>query len=174
MAVYCIDSGAVGLVRIGFTGDLKLRLVQHNGASPVPLTVAGIDPLGDRLTEAEVHWRLRAYRAHSDWFRKEPEVMRVVSEIARTSKVPGGWYLPPSYKTMGPRCFISMQQMFSRYGLAWGDMKDIRPGTAYTARDVFKHVTIPMLPPLIAFLRARGTACEPGDFFVQPLRLAVA
>lgn len=64
---------SLGVVKIGSTDNLPVRLTMLSCGSPVPLEVYGTIPCPDResmrKTEVEIHRNLKAQRSHGEWFR---------------------------------------------------------------------------------------------------------
>jgi hypothetical protein len=63
--VYFIE--AAGLVKIGYTQDLRMRMAGLQTGSPARLTLLATIP-GDKSKEAELHIRFASDRKHGEWF----------------------------------------------------------------------------------------------------------
>lgn len=83
--IYFIESGTLGNVKIGFTiHPPSARLASLQTASDRPLRLLASAP-GDRQVEARWHERwshLRVPGAGREWFRRTPELMAFMAEVA--------------------------------------------------------------------------------------------
>ena len=64
-------------VKIGFSREPLQRVVNMKTAWPSPPTVILV-VRGTRADEAKLHYRLRTFRRHGEWFMAHPTVMRVM------------------------------------------------------------------------------------------------
>lgn len=163
--IYFIAANAVHAVKIGITADPVARLWVHQTHSPVSLYVAAVDRAGDRLTEAELHWRFRSSRMHGEWFGRTPEIDSVITETFHDGCVPGAWRFPqgrvPRYRRTdyGP----TMYQLKRAFGLTRKDVESITCAkiAAYAGTDL----PAPQIPALVFGLMSRGVVTGHEDFF---------
>jgi hypothetical protein len=76
--VYCIRSN--GLLKIGYSAQFEKRLSGLRGASAADVVVVMTLPAA-RNVEAALHRRLAAHRVRHEWFRDEPEVLSVLTDV---------------------------------------------------------------------------------------------
>lgn len=81
--VYFIQADT-GLIKIGVASNVKKRLGQLRGASPVPLTLLLAVPAG-AIFEYNMHHKFRQFRVHGEWFSPASELL---AEIERLSSLP--------------------------------------------------------------------------------------
>jgi hypothetical protein len=82
--VYFVRGVRSGLIKIGFTTNLKNRLSGlRTGAGEIEL-LATIP--GDRLIERAMHHRFSALRQFGEWFSPEVEIMEYISAVNRHSE----------------------------------------------------------------------------------------
>ncbi|MBX9594075.1 MAG: GIY-YIG nuclease family protein [Roseomonas sp.] len=74
MAVYVIQQGDCGPVKIGFTTGIEHRLSSLQTASPEPLRVIRMFH-GTRKDERRLHASLAMHRLNGEWFKPVPEVL---------------------------------------------------------------------------------------------------
>ena len=77
--VYFIEAKATGLIKIGFTSDVKSRLSSICAASGVAVTLLVTTP-GQRDVESAYHERFSKSREHGEWFRATADIL---AEVAR-------------------------------------------------------------------------------------------
>lgn len=77
--VYFLDSG--GLIKIGITTDIDLRLQQIGAASAAPLTVIGTMDGGFDV-ESAIHRQFAHLRTHGEWFKPAQELMDYIAAKA--------------------------------------------------------------------------------------------
>lgn len=170
MAFYCFDSGPIGRVKLGFASNVATRFSGCQVGSPVELTLAAVDPRGDRLTEAEVQWRFRAFRSRGDWFDKAPEVAEFVAEVARTNTVPGAWYAPlvDDYFRVVCGDALTLKEVMAKFRLAFADIRVVWDTINITKPTSNQPITVGLIPPLVDHLRRRGVECGPWNFYPAP------
>jgi hypothetical protein len=79
-SIYAVKAG--DFIKIGFTkGDVWERLAQLQTGCPMELQLLGTGP-GGRLMEGRIHAILKDYRAHGEWFRDEPIVREIFTNIS--------------------------------------------------------------------------------------------
>jgi hypothetical protein len=71
LCVYFIEGS--GLIKIGYTENLRIRLASLQTGSPVKLNLLASIP-GDKLKETELHTRFAADRRHGEWFAFSAEI----------------------------------------------------------------------------------------------------
>lgn len=77
--VYFFQS-ETGLVKIGFTTDIKKRMQGLLHGSPVPLTLLGT-VAGDAKLEAELHTEFSTLRRHGEWFELNESLRQRIEAI---------------------------------------------------------------------------------------------
>lgn len=75
--VYFIQAKNNGLIKIGFTSNLKSRLSDLSSMSPVPLELLAFTD-GDYNLERELHTTFSNYRSHGEWFHPSDELMNFI------------------------------------------------------------------------------------------------
>lgn len=78
-------AGVAGYVKIGFTTDLRTRMVRIQVGHPEPVRLLAWMP-GSLADERRYHVRFASLRAESEWFKLAPEIE---AEIARLNKDSG-------------------------------------------------------------------------------------
>lgn len=77
-----------GLVKIGFTGDLPIRLKRLQCGSPVPLyVIASVE--GPMTLEREYHARFKRAREHGEWFLRTVDVEAEIDRLNQESRTAG-------------------------------------------------------------------------------------
>src|SRR5581483_11743417 len=89
--VYFIHAPTSGLVKIGFTSDLRKRIQNLQHFSPEPLILLAHMP-GSYGDEQALHARLWRHRRHGEWFEDGPAIRACVAEAKRHCQS-----VPPSY-----------------------------------------------------------------------------
>jgi len=70
--IYFISGGAEGLIKIGYTGNLRRRIAGLRSQSPVPLRVLLVLQVADApATEKAIHDKFKQYRVHGEYFKPE-------------------------------------------------------------------------------------------------------
>lgn len=100
MAVYFIQDEVVCLIKIGVASDPLARLRDLQTGSPAKLILlASVE--GGRDEERSLHSLFDAYRAHGEWFRPGPRLLKYLMGLGdRGAKVPIG---PPAPHSAPPR-----------------------------------------------------------------------
>lgn len=70
-----------GVVKIGFTNDLKQRLRRLQCGSPVPLYVLAAIEGQPQTLEREYHERFKAAREHGEWFLRTIDVNEEIERL---------------------------------------------------------------------------------------------
>lgn len=78
--VYFIVAPHIGLVKIGFSVDLKTRLATISACSPVPVELAA-SLLGGYELENDLHWRFANSRVRGEWFDYSCEIQEFVQRV---------------------------------------------------------------------------------------------
>ena len=76
MAVYFIQAGDGGPVKIGIADDVASRLASLQTGCPAQLKILRL-VRGDRPTEIEMHIRFARQRLRGEWFSFDPEMLSV-------------------------------------------------------------------------------------------------
>lgn len=77
MAIYFIQAGDGGAIKIGFSADPEKRLVKVQSDNAADCRLLGILP-GGEAEEMALHARLAAARIRGEWFAATPEVLAEV------------------------------------------------------------------------------------------------
>jgi hypothetical protein len=83
--VYFIAAPSAGLVKIGHSFHPGHRLRGLQTLSPVPLTLLGSIP-GGQKAETQLHRRFADYRSHGEWFRLEGDLAEYVREVTADAR----------------------------------------------------------------------------------------
>lgn len=75
--VYFVEAEGMGLVKIGTSSDMHLRLCSIRSHSPAPIRFLKAIA-GDAALEAALHNRFSRLRVRGEWFRAEPELMAFI------------------------------------------------------------------------------------------------
>lgn len=86
-AVYFIHAPVLDRIKIGFSGSVAKRYAQLRGCAPEDYTFLGWIP-GGVAAERALHAKLRAHRAHGEWFNRTPEVERELARFGVTIRDP--------------------------------------------------------------------------------------
>ena len=78
--VYFIEAVGLGVVKIGFARDIGERLRKIAVGCPAPLRLLGTIR-GGPSTERHLHVALSAVHVHGEWFRRGPEIDKVLAQI---------------------------------------------------------------------------------------------
>ncbi len=101
--VYFVRAESTGLIKIGFTRDLRHRLRTLVAQSGDRLAVLGVLK-GNRDTEKELHTRFQELRSHYEWFKPGEEL---VSYIIYYTDPPPVWVLDTPAPA-GPRALYRL------------------------------------------------------------------
>lgn len=82
MAVYFIQAGEDGPVKIGTAEDVAARLSELQTGSPAPLQLLGYVS-GGRADEQMLHRRFAALRMRGEWFSPAPELIDFIVAALR-------------------------------------------------------------------------------------------
>ena len=83
--IYVARSGSTDFVKIGFAVNVTERLDLLQCGNPLEIVLLRTME-GDRTTEAWLHFRFRALRHRSEWFRFCPEMLSVNPPCALSNK----------------------------------------------------------------------------------------
>lgn len=75
--VYFIGAGP--FIKIGYTRDVTRRMIQLCTGCPYPIELLGTIS-GASGTEAKLHDRFAAHRAHGEWFHRHVEILNFIRE----------------------------------------------------------------------------------------------
>jgi len=78
MAVYFIQAGVAGPIKIGLAVDPRERMANLQTGHYERLVLLGVLP-GDATSEQEIHRRVASSRLHGEWFRPSDEVLSIVA-----------------------------------------------------------------------------------------------
>lgn len=78
-----------GRIKVGVSGNIRQRLTTYGARAEVLACVPG-----DRLTEAEIHWRLREHALGGEYFAPRSALLDLAKDTAASGEVPGAWYVP--------------------------------------------------------------------------------
>jgi hypothetical protein len=85
--IYFIEAPEQGLIKIGYALDPRGRYLNILTGSAVPLALLGcIKGSWDR--EAEIHASLGAHHSHGEWFRRCPEIDRLMENMDTSWAMP--------------------------------------------------------------------------------------
>ena len=87
MAVYFIQAGENGPVKIGFSAKPSLRFNKVAADNPEVIRVLGIMD-GGKDVEREIHDRFAAHRQRGEWFAPDAGIVAFASTLARPSPKP--------------------------------------------------------------------------------------
>jgi hypothetical protein len=71
--IYAFLADTLGMVKIGFTNEPTVRLIQARISCPVPLFMAAALE-GTARDERDLQRRFASSRVHGEWFRVTPEI----------------------------------------------------------------------------------------------------
>lgn len=83
--VYFIEAEGLGLVKIGVTINVRMRMRALQYMSPAKLTLAAKLP-GSRVLESWLHTRFASERSHGEWFRKTAELDEYIQCLLAVAK----------------------------------------------------------------------------------------
>lgn len=78
--IYFIQMDRIGPIKIGFTTDIKNRLLQLQTANPYPLNLLLYYP-GEIEDEKEIHAGFREMRLEGEWFLPHPFILKEIRLI---------------------------------------------------------------------------------------------
>jgi hypothetical protein len=76
MSVYFVQAGAGGLIKIGFTENLKRRLANIKTSCPDMRLLTVID--GDKSAESAFHFRFKSSRVEGEWFSPSADILEFI------------------------------------------------------------------------------------------------
>lgn len=81
--VYFVHAPTSDLIKVGIASNMQQRLAALQCGSPEKLVLLGVLPDADaKQAERELHGILRPHRAHGEWFRAHPSLMRFIEKHA--------------------------------------------------------------------------------------------
>ena len=83
-SVYFLQAKDNGLIKIGFTSNLKSRLSDLSSMSPVPLELLAFTD-GDCNLERELHSTFSNHLSHGEWFHPSDELIKFIESIKGTN-----------------------------------------------------------------------------------------
>ena len=84
-SVYFLQAKDNGLIKIGFTSNLKSRLSDLSSMSPVPLELLAFTE-GGADYEHELHSTFSEHRSHGEWFYPSDELIEFIESIKGTNQ----------------------------------------------------------------------------------------
>ena len=87
--VYFIQQGEDGPIKIGFTVDLRKRLVALRTSTPHPLRLLLEVPGGEDV-ERDWHKRFAHVRLNGEWFRPDDELLQAIAYVKGERETPPG------------------------------------------------------------------------------------
>ena len=75
-----------GLIKIGYSRDIKKRLQNLRQSSPERLYLMKAVP-GNRKAEQKIHWKFWKLRSHGEWFYPDRELLEFIVKYSRGSKL---------------------------------------------------------------------------------------
>ena len=85
--IYFIQAADNGLIKIGYTDDIKQRLRTLRTMSPERLYLMKVIK-GDQKQETLLHKRFNCLRSHGEWFRPERELLEYIIYLPTIKKNP--------------------------------------------------------------------------------------
>lgn len=82
-SVYFLLAESAGLLKIGSSDDVRVRVRGLAGASPVKLQLIGVVS-GGTARELELHKQFHARRVHGEWFTVDDEFLAEIQDIVAT------------------------------------------------------------------------------------------
>lgn len=80
MAVYFVQAGQGGPIKIGYTENLRLRLQALSAGVPHEIIPLGVDDGALAGDEIDIHIRFAKCRLRGEWFNPTPELLAYISE----------------------------------------------------------------------------------------------
>jgi DNA-binding transcriptional regulator YdaS (Cro superfamily) len=68
MAVYFVQAGEAGPIKIGYAADVSRRLTKMQADCPIKLRIVSTIPAGSRVTEKALHSSLSPHLIFGEWF----------------------------------------------------------------------------------------------------------
>ncbi len=78
-SVYFVQGESGGPIKIGYTTNMKRRIILLQNGYPEKLVVLALTP-GTKETEEVIHIELQKHRLHGEWFAPHAEVLKKVAE----------------------------------------------------------------------------------------------
>lgn len=88
--VYFVRDESSGLVKIGYSYDVDLRLRSLQGQSSAPLKLI-LCMRGNRELEQRTHRVFAAYRHHGEWFERKGMLDQFISDLEKEPRSDGSW-----------------------------------------------------------------------------------
>jgi hypothetical protein len=100
--VYFVRDGEAGLIKIGFTGSVKQRMVnlRHQHGRPVDLITFYEGTLRD---EREEHAAWAVHRKDGEWFTAAPDLMEYIADVKANRAAPADAVLEADVYTLQAR-----------------------------------------------------------------------
>jgi hypothetical protein len=80
MAVYFIQVGEDGPIKIGIAGNVEARLMECQVGIPYELRVRAVIPQGDRQMERELHGRFQSHWIRGEWFMPHADLLEHIQK----------------------------------------------------------------------------------------------
>lgn len=161
MAVYFIQAGSDGPVKIGFAADVRRRFVKMRTDSPEPLAIIGVEPEGDRAREQELHRLYDADRLQGEWFAPSQNLLRHALPLPKLNNAPSR------------QLYADKESALARYlfnhemtGLEFATLLGCSPASV---SQWISGIQIPQSKFMQAIIDITGGEVTPNDFFSIPL-----
>lgn len=126
--VYFIQAQVTGLIKIGYSVDPRMRLINMATMSPEPLVLLAIHP-GGRDLEGQLHRRFSRSRTHGEWFRPTRGILDFIASAREqisppkefemiSARVASKRYYMPEY-VMERMADAGILTRFKRQGKSW-------------------------------------------------------
>lgn len=86
MAVYFIQAGDSGPVKIGVAQIVERRLANMQTGAPDKLRILAVEPTGDFDREAVLHEQFRDAHIHGEWFQPSVDLLAHIEGLPRYTK----------------------------------------------------------------------------------------
>lgn len=85
--VYFVEAVGLDLIKIGYASNVPLRIRSIETSCPVPVRLLGTFPGGPEM-ERHFHKEFATHRSHREWFRRSPDMDRLLSQLAPPTASP--------------------------------------------------------------------------------------
>jgi DNA-binding transcriptional regulator YiaG len=156
MAVYFIQAGDDGLIKIGYAEDVVQRFGKMKVDSPLPLTILTVED-GSVEREAELHKRFSKSRERGEWFRPTDDLLDHIGT------------LPPFEFTRSRAAFSEkrseLAQWLVRNDLTLEEFAKLLGTTQATVSRWTDGINIPRRDAMRAIVQITNGEVQPSDFF---------
>jgi len=84
--IYFIQMDCIGPIKIGFTKDIKKRMVHLQQANPYKLNLLVLFP-GNEEMEKAIHEGFREANLKGEWFLPHPEILKEIEERKKWNRI---------------------------------------------------------------------------------------